>query len=182
MMQPTDLWERNHAASVGGLDLPGLRAIHLQGQMRSPGVVVGEVISEDPRAMSLVDHDHVIETVASDRPDQPFDVGILPWGSCRGEHLFEAAGRDPLLEGFAVDLVPVTQRVLGRILLWECFHDLLRGPRRRRVRGHVAVDHTPPVMGEQKEDEEDLVPNGRENHAQRIRSAGRTGGRLAVRW
>lgn len=30
MMQPTDLWKLNHAASVGGLDLPELWAIHLQ--------------------------------------------------------------------------------------------------------------------------------------------------------
>jgi hypothetical protein len=111
--------------------------------------------------MPFVDHDHAIETVASDRPDQPLDVGILPRGSCRGEHLFEADCRDPLLEGFAVDLVPVTQQVLGRFLPRERLHDLLRGPRRRRVRGHVEVQDSPTVMGEPKEHEEDLVPNGR---------------------
>jgi hypothetical protein len=77
--------------------------------MRSPRVVVGEVGSEDPLEMSLVEHDHVIETVASDRSDQPLDVGILPGGSCRGEHLFKAGPGNPLSERLAVDLVPVAQ-------------------------------------------------------------------------
>jgi hypothetical protein len=30
MLQPTDLWKLNHAALVGGLDLPGLWAIYLR--------------------------------------------------------------------------------------------------------------------------------------------------------
>jgi hypothetical protein len=72
-MQPADLWRLDHAASVGGLDLPGLRAIHLQRRVRSPSVVVGEVVSEDPPEMPFVDHDRVIEAVASDGPDQSLD-------------------------------------------------------------------------------------------------------------
>lgn len=59
--------------------------------------------------MPIVDHDHVIETVASDRPDQPLDVGTLPRGSWRGEHLFKVDSRNPLPKRLAVDLVPAAQ-------------------------------------------------------------------------
>ena len=89
MMQTTDLWRLSYAALVTGLDLPMLRAIHLQGEVRSPAMVVGDVIGEDPLEMPFVDHDHVVQTVSADCPDQPFDVGILPGRSRRRPHVFD---------------------------------------------------------------------------------------------
>jgi hypothetical protein len=35
---------------------------------------------------------------------------------------------------------------------------LLRGPRGGRVRGDVEVQHSPPFVSEEEEDEEDLIP------------------------
>jgi hypothetical protein len=39
--------------------------------------------------MSLVQDDHVVQAVAADTPNQPFDVGVLPRTPRRDEHLFD---------------------------------------------------------------------------------------------
>ena len=76
MMRSADLWRLDHAASVGGLDFPRLRAIHFQGQVRSPRVIVDKVVSEDPLEMPFVHHDHLVKAVATERADEPLDERV----------------------------------------------------------------------------------------------------------
>ncbi len=41
-------------------------------------MIVGQVSGEGAPEMRLIQDDHVIETLAPNGSDQPFDVGILP--------------------------------------------------------------------------------------------------------
>jgi hypothetical protein len=47
--------------------------------MGSPGMVIAEVARENPHEMPFVQDDHLIEHLAPDTTDEPFDVRILPW-------------------------------------------------------------------------------------------------------
>ena len=53
MMQPTDLGDFDHAATIGGMNLSALRAVHLERLVSSPAVVVVEVVGEDALQVPL---------------------------------------------------------------------------------------------------------------------------------
>jgi hypothetical protein len=59
-VQAAGLADLNDLADLGRLHSPGLRADHLQGQVTTPAVVVGEVIFEDPPQMPLTEHQEVV--------------------------------------------------------------------------------------------------------------------------
>ena len=75
--------------------LPGGSMTRGQGALSSkravgPGVVVViEVARQDASEVGLVEHDDMIQTLAPDRADQPFDVGILPGRPRRGQHFLD---------------------------------------------------------------------------------------------
>ena len=50
-------------------------------------MIILEVRPKNPMEVSLVDHDHVIQTITSDRSDEAFNVRILPW-RVRGSNNF----------------------------------------------------------------------------------------------
>ena len=58
--------------------------------------------------MRLVDDDHVIETLSSDRADQAFDIRILPWTRRRGDDFSDAHANHPALKNVAVDAVAIS--------------------------------------------------------------------------
>jgi hypothetical protein len=65
-------------------------------------------------ALPFVEHNDMIEYVATETPDEPLAVGILP-GPARGNlHLFDTQVFYSRLEGGTVDRVPVSQQVTGR--------------------------------------------------------------------
>ena len=98
MMEPADVRHLGQVAAIGGVDLTRLWAVHLQRSMGSPGMVVAEVVREDPPEMTLVDHDDVIKALAADGPDEPLYEGILPRASRRCNDLLESHPCDPLAE------------------------------------------------------------------------------------
>ena len=65
----------NNLANLRRLHRPGLRAVHLQGLVAAPAVVVGEVVLEDPPQMPLTENHDVVEAFATDAADQPLNVG-----------------------------------------------------------------------------------------------------------
>ena len=46
------------------------RRVHVQGSVRSPGVIVREVAGQEPPQMSFVQDDHVVQAFTADTPDQ----------------------------------------------------------------------------------------------------------------
>ena len=115
VVQAADLGNFGHATLSRRLDLTWFGAVQLEGLMGPPAVVVVEVIGQQPFQMPLVDHDHVVEAFAADRPDQSLDVRALPGASGSGEHLLEAHVADALPERGAVDSVSIPQQVPGRV-------------------------------------------------------------------
>jgi hypothetical protein len=198
-MDPADLRHPDHSTAIGGVDFTRVGAVHLQGAMNPPPMTVGEVISEDSLEMSLVDHDHVVETVSTDGPGQPLDVGILPRGSSCGKHLrlrtmyfstVDFATSIPIFassptirgdpqSGLAEDILRIRSRTSPETVGRPGFPDRLslRQCSRNRRRRHAMT-----VSGWTKTSTSRQRDQWRESQVQRIRSAGRTRGRLAVRW
>ena len=50
-----------------------------QRQVSADRVVIRDVGFEDVAEVSPAEHDDMVETLLSDRADQPFDASVLPW-------------------------------------------------------------------------------------------------------
>jgi len=57
--------------------------VFAQRQVRAHRVVIVQVRKQNVRKVSLTEHDKMVNAFPSDRADQPFGIGILPWGSRR---------------------------------------------------------------------------------------------------
>ena len=101
--------------------------------------------------MPLIADGHVVQTLAADRADDAFDVGILP-----GRARCRADGR----ETDGLDC-PTQRRVEGRVAVVDeaprargkGLAELLPSPCGRGVRRHVDMQDAPPVVGQDHEDE-----------------------------
>jgi hypothetical protein len=78
MVEPAEILVLNGAAAIGGVDLARFRAVHVERQMCLPSMVVAEVVLEESLPVTLVENDHVIETISPDRADEPLNVRALP--------------------------------------------------------------------------------------------------------
>jgi len=106
--------------------------------------------------MCLAKDDHVIEALAPDGTDEALDVRILPGRPGSDEHLGDLEPCYPAPELSSVNGIAIAQEVLGRGVPRECLDDLPGRPFRSWVCGDVEMQHAPPVVGEDDEDEEDL--------------------------
>jgi hypothetical protein len=78
MMESTYLRDGHDPASLRWLDGARLGRILLQAEMRTtPMIVVHETTQVPPKTL-FVEHDHVVQALASDGADNPFDLGTLP--------------------------------------------------------------------------------------------------------
>ena len=71
-------------------------------------IIVGES-SEVARQASLVEDDHMVQTLAAYRDDHPLDVRPLLWRSWRSQHFLNAKLFHPLAEIRTEDAVAVPQ-------------------------------------------------------------------------
>ena len=78
VVESADLGQRNDAAVLGQLDGAWLGRILLEREVRPRAVVVAEVAVQTTTEVSLIQDDHVVEELAADGADHPFDEGILP--------------------------------------------------------------------------------------------------------
>ena|SRR5262245_15040131 len=107
--------------------------------------------------MSLVQDNDMVQAVTADTPDEPFDIGVLPWTPGSDDHLCDPHIPHPLLKKGAVDTVSVSQTIPWRTVPWEGVDDLLGGPFRRRMLRHGKVYDTPPRVGQHHEHKEHCV-------------------------
>jgi hypothetical protein len=87
--------------------------------------------------MPLVEHDHVIETLASDAADEPLYIRRLPRTTRRDLDFFDTHVAHALLERRAVDGVAISEQILRRLIPGTGLDDLLCGPLCRGVLGDV---------------------------------------------
>jgi hypothetical protein len=78
VMQPAHFSDFMDQTNIRPLYRPRHRTIHVQRPVRAPVMIVAEVVGQEPSRMSLVQDDHVIQAFATDAPDEPLDVGVLP--------------------------------------------------------------------------------------------------------
>src|SRR5450631_3299271 len=110
-------------------------------------MVVVEVPGQDSAQVGLVEHDHVVHALATNRADEAFDVGILPGRSGRGDHLCDAEALHLATEKLAVDSISVADQESRRRVRWEGLHDLSRRPFPTRAGGDVEMQDAPSIMG-----------------------------------
>ena len=79
----------------------------LETEVRPTPMVVLNVGRQDAPEMLLVEDDHVIEALSSDRADQSLDVWILPRTRGRANDFGDAHASQSALEDVAVDAVSI---------------------------------------------------------------------------
>jgi len=77
-MQSSDLRYGDDLSMLGWFDLAFNRRVAIQRQVSSRFVLIVEVIDKNPPQVSLVEHDEVVEALATDRSDELLDVRRLP--------------------------------------------------------------------------------------------------------
>src|SRR3954452_8792625 len=122
MVQSAEDRQRKNAAD--GLDGSGSGRVLGQREVCSGTVVVMRVKAHQVTQMTLAEHDHMIEAFASDRADQSFGTAVLPWRSRRCRSVANAHRANAARKCLAVDPIPITDEVLGRVLPTACLGDL----------------------------------------------------------
>jgi hypothetical protein len=116
--------------------------------------------------MSFVQDDHMIQAFAADTPDEALHVGILPRTPGGAYDFLDPHVPHPLPKGATIDPVPIAQQKSRGFVPWECFHDLLRCPLRRRVFRDIEMDHAAPLVGHDEQYKEHFV--GHRGHDKEI--------------
>ena len=60
------------------LDRAPVRRILPERNMRTPSIVIGGEFRKDPSQLFFVEHDQIIGALAPERPDQAFNMAVLP--------------------------------------------------------------------------------------------------------
>ena len=102
----------------------------------------------------------MIETLASDRADEPFREGVLPRTVRRGQHFTDAHALHALPKSETVDAIAIAEEIGRRGVVREGVDELLGGPGGGGMLGHVEVEDAAALVGQHDEDEEDVQVSG----------------------
>src|ERR1035438_242889 len=78
MMKSADFRQRNHGPKIRRLHRPTRRRVLFQGQVRPSLVIIRHKRFQVTIQTGLVENDHVVGTLAPNRPNHALDVGPLP--------------------------------------------------------------------------------------------------------
>ena len=108
MMQSADLRNRNDSSGFGKLDRPRVRRVLLQSQVCSGSVIVVQELSKMSVKTSFMEYDDVVQALAANGSDDPFDIRTLPRRARRGHDLFNPHGLDLMNEVLPKDLIAIS--------------------------------------------------------------------------
>jgi hypothetical protein len=111
--------------------------------------------------MPFIQHDDLSEDLATNTPNEPFDVWVLPWTPRRNPHFVNAHMLHTLPKVRAIDAIPIMQEIARRVVPWKSVHDLLCGPLRRRMLRDTKVHDPSPLVRQNHQDEQNLVGHRR---------------------
>ena len=94
---------RNNVSEL--LDRACAECVLLKRNMRSHLVIVDGIFRKDSAKVLCIERDQMIRALAPDRPDQAFNISVLPGRAERGGPVPDAQGTKPPGEKFAVDRV-----------------------------------------------------------------------------
>ena len=103
--------------------------------------------------MTFPEDDHMVQTVASDRSDQPFHEGLLPRTDRSAQDFLNAQGSNSLPKLIPIDLIAVPQQLTWCGILRKCLNHLLCGPNGCGMFGYVEVNHASTLMRYHYQDE-----------------------------
>ena len=93
-------------------------------------MIVIDILAKESPQVLLVENNHVIETLAANTADDPFDVRALPRRARRRQDLLDAEPGDAPAEVPTVDLVAIPYQVTRRGVPGKGIDHLLRRPLR----------------------------------------------------
>lgn len=153
MMQSAEIRQADDRPEFRRLDLARNGRVIVQRLMRPSLLMVTKILSQNSFQMPFAEHDDVIEAFATNRTDQPLDVGILPRTMKRDPNVYEADSFNAVGELAAVDAIVVADEILRRGVKRKGFADLLSRPRRRWVSRDVEMKDAPSIG---RQDEQDV--------------------------
>src|SRR5215468_7087548 len=152
------------------------RSILVERKVRAHPVVVGRVIRQQMTEVPFPQHHHMVETLASDRANQPFDMPVLPRCAWRDRPVANAHGLQPPGDRGAIRGVAVTDEVARCLIPWEGFGDLLGDPLGGWICCHIGPDEPSPLQTQDEQPVKQFEPDRR--HDEQI-DAGDVGGVIA---
>ena len=90
MMQATDFRNLDDPAGLGELDGPDVRCILFEREVSARPVIVREVARQGAAQVPFAEDEDVIQTLASDRADEPLGERILPGAKRRRQDFTDA--------------------------------------------------------------------------------------------
>jgi len=140
-------------ATVGRrIRLTRMWRITIQREMRSNGVVVGDVFFEPGQEMPLIQDDQAIGAFPTDCPDDAFAVAVLLGGTIGSSDILDAHVAQQATEVVVEDGAAIVEQVLGGLVIWKGFDDLPSRPLGRRVGSDVDVQDSAVAVTQHDED------------------------------
>ncbi len=133
-------------------------------------IVLGTRQQNSPQ-VSLIQHDHVVQTFPPDRADHPFDKRVLPRRTRRGHDLFDTHRRHRRADIGSVRAIPIPDQIPRSRVPRERFPELLGDPRRGRVRRDAEV-YDPTSLVAKDDEHEQHRERGRRHHEEVDRCQG----------
>jgi hypothetical protein len=124
MMKAAYFGKRNDLPHLWGLDWPAIWSIFSKRKMAATSMIIFEVRNHVAPEQGLVQDYDVIETLSSNRADQPFDVWTLPWGAECCEHFGDFHTFGLRLEGGTIDAVAISEQEPRGLVPGKCLQDL----------------------------------------------------------
>ena len=103
MMQAADFGNRDDRAELRPLDWPAVGRVLVEREVSARPVIVREVARQGTAQVPFAEDEDVIQTLASDRSDEPLGERILPWAVRRCQDFTDAHAIHAFAERMAVD-------------------------------------------------------------------------------
>jgi hypothetical protein len=136
-MKAADARQRDHAACARRFDGARDRRVSAEGHVRAVVVVVGDVEADQSEQVPFPEHDHVVEHLSAERPHPARCETVLPWRARCSAQLLDAEVGGACVEHSSIDPISITDKPSRRVVGPDRLHDLLRRPRRMRLRRHI---------------------------------------------
>jgi hypothetical protein len=151
VVESTDSRERDHAAVFDGLRVATMRRSLVQRLVNPVFVIIDDVRAENPSKMLFTKHDHVVETVAADGPNDPLDVWILPGATRRADDFFDTHRLHSSDELLAVYSIAIAEQVTKNFVPRKRLGELTSRPSCGRVCSDGEVNDLPRFVAQYDE-------------------------------
>lgn len=159
-MKAAYLGKRNDFSHLHRLHGPAIRRILSKREMTATFMIIVKVQSHVAPERSLIQDYEMIETLSSNRADQPFNVWILPWRAECGEHFADLHAFRLHPEGGAIDAVAVPEQESRGLVPWKCLEDLGCCPLSSWMLGDVEMHNSSAIMSQNKKHLQELEGHG----------------------